>query len=243
LRRHRDRALKFGPPVFAVYLLTFCSFVGLGREDAHKTRFPCWGFSPASPRYRVRPASQLSAPPTFCAASIFWSRHRLFGISGSLTMEEWLTARTRCQHLLRVLLKVWMEMPGYHALRSSAIGWLGITPGGAIAASFMGYNLAGVSQRSGWQRQDRGRVRRTAAHASGTSALCRCCSHLVGHGRDPARRPVGVGLNPARCCSSSTRTSWSLIASASRQRGWLGLCSTVPCSPPYYACRSRPSRR
>ena len=31
-------ALKFGPPeFFAVYLLTFCSFVGLGREDKHKT--------------------------------------------------------------------------------------------------------------------------------------------------------------------------------------------------------------
>ena len=31
-------ALKFGPPeFFAVYLLTFCSFVGLGKEDKHKT--------------------------------------------------------------------------------------------------------------------------------------------------------------------------------------------------------------
>src|SRR5207244_3211221 len=31
-------ALQFGPPeFFAVYLLTFCSFVGLGREDKHKT--------------------------------------------------------------------------------------------------------------------------------------------------------------------------------------------------------------
>src|SRR6476660_2195819 len=31
-------ALKFGPPeFFAVYLLTFCSFVGRGREDKHKS--------------------------------------------------------------------------------------------------------------------------------------------------------------------------------------------------------------
>ena len=31
-------ALKFGPPeFFSVYLLTFCSFVGLGREAKHKT--------------------------------------------------------------------------------------------------------------------------------------------------------------------------------------------------------------
>ena len=33
-----DFALRFGPPeFFAVYLLTFCSFVGLGREEKHKT--------------------------------------------------------------------------------------------------------------------------------------------------------------------------------------------------------------
>jgi putative tricarboxylic transport membrane protein len=31
-------ALKFGPPeFFSVYMLTFCSFVGLGREARHKT--------------------------------------------------------------------------------------------------------------------------------------------------------------------------------------------------------------
>src|SRR6202007_757538 len=31
-------ALRFGPPeFFAVYLLTFCSFVGMGKEDKHKT--------------------------------------------------------------------------------------------------------------------------------------------------------------------------------------------------------------
>ena len=31
-------ALKFGPPeFFAVYFLTFCSFVGLGKEEKHKT--------------------------------------------------------------------------------------------------------------------------------------------------------------------------------------------------------------
>src|SRR6201994_2743818 len=35
--RIADFALRFGPPeFFAVYLLTFCSFVGLGREEKHK---------------------------------------------------------------------------------------------------------------------------------------------------------------------------------------------------------------
>src|SRR5690349_11114685 len=35
--RVADFALRFGPPeFFAVYLLTFCSFVGLGKEERHK---------------------------------------------------------------------------------------------------------------------------------------------------------------------------------------------------------------
>ena len=35
--RIADFALRFGPPeFFAVYLLTFCSFVGLGKEEKHK---------------------------------------------------------------------------------------------------------------------------------------------------------------------------------------------------------------
>jgi TctA family transporter len=69
-------------------------------------------------------------------------------------------------------------MPRYWAtlLRSAAIGcWLGITPGGAIAASFMGYNVA---KRFSKDKDSFGKGRiegvfapETAAHASGTSAL------------------------------------------------------------------------
>ena len=71
----------------------------------------------------------------------------LFGISEILlTMEERLALRGHAASIsLRVVLRVWKEMPRYWVtlLRSSVIGcWLGITPGGAIAASFMGYNLA-----------------------------------------------------------------------------------------------------
>src|SRR5207253_9493945 len=53
--------------------------------------------------------------------------------------------------------------------------WLGITPGGAIAASFMSYNLA---KRFSDDKESFGKGRidgvfapETAAHASGTSAL------------------------------------------------------------------------
>src|SRR5260221_1798131 len=63
----------------------------------------------------------------------------LFGISEILlTMEERLALRGHAASIsLRVGLKMGEEMPRYWGtlLRSSAIGcWLGMTPGGAIAA-------------------------------------------------------------------------------------------------------------
>ena len=145
-------ALRFGPPeFFAVYLLTFCSFVGLGREDKHKTIISMAlglllagiGMDTVSGTLRMTFGSnELLRGINFLVAVI-----GLFGISEILlTMEERLALRGHAASIsLRVVLKVWKELPRYWAtlLRSSVIGcWLGITPGGAIAASFMGYNLA-----------------------------------------------------------------------------------------------------
>src|SRR5580692_1454836 len=104
----------------------------------------------------------------------------LFGISEILlTMEERLALRGHAAKIsLRVVLSVWKDLPKYWVtlLRSSFIGcWLGITPGGAIAASFMGYNLA---KRFSNDKESFGKGRiegvfapETAAHASGTAAL------------------------------------------------------------------------
>ncbi|MGZ5039303.1 MAG: tripartite tricarboxylate transporter permease, partial [Usitatibacter sp.] len=145
-------ALKFGPPeFFAVYLLTFCSFVGLGREKKHKTIISMSlglliagiGMDTVSGQLRMTfGSSELLRGVNFLVAVI-----GLFGISEILlTMEERLALRGHAAKIsLRVVLKVWKEMPRYWVtlLRSAFIGcWLGITPGGAIAASFMGYNLA-----------------------------------------------------------------------------------------------------
>jgi TctA family transporter len=104
----------------------------------------------------------------------------LFGISEILlTMEERLALRGHSARIsLRVLWNVWKDMPRYWItlLRSSAIGaWLGITPGGAIAASFMGYNLAKRFSKDP-ESFGKGRIEgvfapETAAHASGTAAL------------------------------------------------------------------------
>src|SRR3982750_1019486 len=178
-------ALKFGPPeFFAVYLLTFCSFVGLGREEKHKTLISMSlglllagvGMDTVSGQLRMTFGwSELFRGINFLVAVI-----GLFGISEILlTMEERLALRGHAAAIsLRVVLKVWKEMPRYWMtlLRSPAIGcWLGIPPGGAIAASFMGYNLA---KRFSKDKDSFGKGRiegvfapETAAHASGTAAL------------------------------------------------------------------------
>src|SRR6267142_815630 len=178
-------ALRFGPPeFFAVYFLTFCSFVGLGREEKHKTiismslglLLTAIGMDTVSGQLRMTFGSDnLLRGINFLVAVI-----GLFGISEILlTMEERLALRGHAASIsLRVVLKVWKELPRYWVtlLRSSVIGcWLGITPGGAIAASFMGYNLA---KRFSKDKDSFGKGRiegvfapETAAHASGTSAL------------------------------------------------------------------------
>ena len=178
-------ALRFGPPeFFAVYLLTFCSFVGLGREQKHKVVISMAlglllsgiGMDTVSGTLRMTFGSaELMRGVNFLVAVI-----GLFGISEILlTMEESLALRGHVAKInLRVVLRVWRDLPKYWVtlVRSSAIGvWLGITPGGAIAASFMGYNLA---KRFDKDKESFGTGRiegvfapETAAHASGTSAL------------------------------------------------------------------------
>ena len=178
-------ALRFGPPeFFAVYLLTFCSFVGLGREAKHKTIISMAlglllagvGMDTVSGQLRMTFGfSDLLRGINFLVAVI-----GLFGISEILlTMEERLALRGHAARIsLRVLWNVWKDLPRYWVtlLRSSVIGaWLGITPGGAIAASFMGYNLAKRFSKDP-ESFGKGRIEgvfapETAAHASGTAAL------------------------------------------------------------------------
>ena len=178
-------ALRFGPAeFFSVYLLTFCSFVGLGREDKHKTIISMAlgllltgiGMDTVSGTLRMTFGStDLLRGVNFLVAVI-----GLFGISEILlTMEEQLALKGHAAAIsLRTVFKVWREMPRYWVtlVRSSAIGcWLGITPGGAIAASFMGYNLAKRFSKDpegfGTGKIEGVFAPETAAHASGTSAL------------------------------------------------------------------------
>ncbi|MDX6807222.1 tripartite tricarboxylate transporter permease [Terrihabitans rhizophilus] len=178
-------AIRFGPPeFFAVYLLTFCSFIGLGREDKHKIVIALTigflltqvGMDTVSGQLRMTFGStEMLRGFDFLVAVI-----GLFGVGEILlTMEESFSFRGQQAKINpRVVFETWKKMPKYYMtlFRSSAIGvWLGITPGGAIAASFMGYSIAKQVARDktgfGQGRIDGVLAPETAAHAAGTSAL------------------------------------------------------------------------
>jgi len=143
----------------------------------------------------------------------------LFGISEILlTMEERLALRGHPAKItFRVVFNVWMDLPRYWMtlLRSSAIGcWLGITPGGAIAASFMGYNLA---KRFSKHPEKFGKARSKACSRLKPQrtrpAQPRCCRCWRLAFRDQARRRscsagswCGASIR-VRFCLSNTRTS------------------------------------
>ena len=246
--RIADFALKFGPPeFFAVYLLTFCSFVGLGKEDKHKTIISMGlglllsgiGMDTVSGQLRMTFGSaELMRGVNFLVAVI-----GLFGISEILlTMEESLALRGHAARIsLSVVLRVWKGLPKYWAtlLRSSVIGcWLGITPGGAIAASFMGYNLAKRFSRDK-ESFGKGRIEgvfapETAAHASGTAALLPMLALGIPGSGTAAILLGGLmvwGLNPGPLLFVEHKEFvWGLIASMYLGNivGLVMVLSTVP---------------
>ncbi|MDA8109834.1 MAG: tripartite tricarboxylate transporter permease [Betaproteobacteria bacterium] len=178
-------ALEFGPPeFFAVYLLTFCAFVGMSKEAPFKTlasmmlgfALASVGTDPVTGTLRLTFHTQvLLSGFDFLVAVI-----GLFGIGEILlTMEEGLAFKGASAKInLKVVLETWKELPRYWltSLRSSAVGCLmGIVPGGATPASFMSYGVARRFSRNG-SKFGTGVVEgvvapETAAHAAGTSAL------------------------------------------------------------------------
>ncbi|MCP4518178.1 MAG: tripartite tricarboxylate transporter permease, partial [Delftia sp.] len=104
----------------------------------------------------------------------------LFGISEILmTIEEGLAFKGKKASIdLKVVFRTWAQLPRYWLtmLRSALVGcWMGVTPGGAVAASFMGYGLAKKFSRDpdsfGKGTPEGVLAPETAAHAAGTSAL------------------------------------------------------------------------
>jgi putative tricarboxylic transport membrane protein len=178
-------ALKFGPPeFFAVYLLTFCSFIGMGKGSAWKTlaammlgfALAAVGMDTVTGQLRLTfGVSELMRGFDFLIAVI-----GLFGIGEILlSMEEGLKFTGKSAKIdLKVVLSTWTKLPAFWltSLRSTLIGiWMGITPGGATPASFMSYGVAKRMSKEG-ARFGTGQVEgvvapETAAHAAGTSAL------------------------------------------------------------------------
>ena len=178
-------ALKFGPPeFFAVYLLTFCSFVGMGKGSPFKILASmALGFALASVGMDTVTGqlrltfgiTELMRGFDFLIAVI-----GLFGIGEILlSMEEGLAFSGKSAKINpKVVFETWKQLPQYWvtSIRSSLIGiWMGITPGGATPASFMSYGLAKKMSKNG-AKFGTGEIEgvvapETAAHAAGTSAL------------------------------------------------------------------------
>ena len=178
-------ALKFGPPeFFAVFFLTFCSFIGMGKEPPFKiVAAMMLGFALAAVGIDTVTGQlrlifgwyELMRGFDFLIAVI-----GLFGIGEILlSMEEGLSFSGRAAKInMRIVIETWKKLPKYWmtSLRSCIIGcWMGITPGGATPASFMSYGIAkrmspdgakfGTGMAEGVIAPE------TAAHAAGTAAL------------------------------------------------------------------------
>ncbi|RZT97897.1 tripartite tricarboxylate transporter permease [Rivibacter subsaxonicus] len=178
-------ALRFGPAeFFAVQLLTFCSFVGMSREPAAKTicammfgfALAAVGMDSVTGQLRMT----YGFPPLLKGFDFLIAVIGLFGIGEILlTMEEGLAFKGKSAKISpRVVFQTWAEIARYWKtfIRSTAIGcWMGITPGGATPASFMGYGMArrfAKDPHSFGKGNIEGVIApETAAHAAGTAAL------------------------------------------------------------------------
>jgi putative tricarboxylic transport membrane protein len=178
-------ALRFGPPeFFAIQLLTFSSFVGLGGGNPVKTLVSILlGFILAAVGLDIVTGQlrmtfgvvELMKGFDFIVAVI-----GLFGIGEILlSVEEGLSFKgARTGMRLAVVLETWKTLPRYWRtfLRGSLIGfWMGFKPGGATPASFMSYAFARRFSPRG-DRFGKGELEgvvapETAAHAAGVAAM------------------------------------------------------------------------
>ncbi len=178
-------ALQFGPPeFFAVFFLTFCSFIGMGKEPPFKIvaammlgfALAAVGIDTVTGQLRlIFGWHELMRGFDFLIAVI-----GLFGIGEILlSMEEGLSFSGRSAKInTRIVIETWKKLPKFWmtSLRSCVIGcWMGITPGGATPASFMSYGIAKRMSPDGAKfgtGMPEGVVApETAAHAAGTAAL------------------------------------------------------------------------
>lgn len=243
-----DFALKFGPAeFFGVYMLTFCSFVGMGKESPFKViaammlgfALAAVGLDSVTGELRMTFGTiELLRGFDFLTAVI-----GLFGVGEILlTIEEGLAFKGKSAKISpTVVLQTWKTLPRYWAtaIRGSLVGcWMGITPGGATPASFMSYGIAKRFSRNG-NNFGNGEIEgvvapETAAHAAGTSALLPMLTLGIPGSPTAAVMLGGLliwGLQPGPLLFVEQREFvWGLIASIylSNIVGLLVVLTTVP---------------
>ena len=225
-------ALKFGPPEnFAVLLLAFATFTGLGGADPVKTLFMTLlglllstvGFDIVSGAPRMNfGLVQLQSGVNFIVVAI-----GLFGLGEIfLTVEEGLRLRgVRGRISFRDLWETWKMFPRYWAtiVRGTILGfWIGVLPGtGATPASFMSYGLAKQFSKNP-ERFGKGEIEgviapETAAHAAGIGALLPMITLGIPGSPTAAVMLAGFfiwGLNPGALLFQTHREFvWGLIGS------------------------------
>jgi putative tricarboxylic transport membrane protein len=241
-------ALRFGPAeFFAVFLLTFCSFVGMGKENKAKIVvslaggfvLAAVGIDTISGDMRMTfGVSELMNGFDFLVLVI-----GMFGISEILmTLEEGLEFKGKHARIdLAVVFNVWRQVPRHlkTLFRSCITGmWMGVTPGGAVAASFMGYGLAKRFSKDS-DSFGKGNIEgvlapESAAHAAGTSALLPMLALGIPGSATAAVLLGGLmiwGLQPGPLLFVEQKDFvWGLIASMylGNVAGLLVVLSTVP---------------
>ena len=256
-------ALQFGPPeFFAVMFLSFACFIGLSKGSPMKALAAMtFGFLLAGVGLEGV-TGQLRM--TFGSIELMRGIDvlvvviDLFGLSEILvSIEEGLSFKgARAKIDLRTVIDTWKKLPQHWALalRSSAIGcWMGITPAGAMPASFMSY---GVARRMAKDPDSFGKGRiegviapETAAHAAGTSALLPMLALGVPGSPTAAVLLGGLimwGLQPGPMLFVEQKDFvWGLIASMYLGNivGSSWFWRRCPGSPPFCVCPSASSRQ
>ena len=224
-------ALAFGPPeYFAVYFLAFASFVGMGGTPPMKTLVSVTiGFAIAA--IGIDTVSG-SVRLTFGVDELVKGISFVVAVMGLFGIGELLIAVEEDMHVKAISSKIdWLEvlrtllrLPryGWALVRSAAIGcWMGITPGGPTAASFMSY---GIAKRFSPRRANFGKgeaegivAPEAADHAAGTSALLPMLSLGIPGSATAAVMMGGLmvwGLNPGPMLFVEQKEFvWGLIAS------------------------------
>ena len=217
-------ALNFGPPeFFAVYFLTFASFIGTGKDPFKTVASLMLGFGMAqigmdnvSGTLRLTFGwSELLRGVDFLVAVI-----GLFGVAEILvSMEEGLQFDgVQAKMNLKVVWQTWKKLPKYTWLTmifGAIIGaWMGFKPGGATAASCMSYRLAKRFSRNGdkfgtgeFGRRPRPRDRRPRVRLRRARADDGAGHPRLRHRGGAAGRPDDLGAAAGTAaCSSSRRT-------------------------------------